>query len=1049
MDGFEQALHVLGYSRHDRALVHRASDVEQNHPFGPEIRSMFAPRGGVAASAVFFIGDMPVACLLDAAELPTDAGLRQATVRRFCERLWNQNLVSVVLSLGPSVVEAYSVLDSNARPEIVPAAQTSPDGVWSSADFLSGRVWERHDTWFDAKLRVDKMLLDNIAALIDALRGHNVPPDAARDAVARVIFVSYLQHRGIVGERYQNKYGVSDLGELVAAHDRQGLQLLFQRLKDDFHGDFLDRVADARAALWALPGPCLDELSHFLKQTNLRDGQTSFWKYDFGEIPIELISGIYETFLATKDQDAPDARSDRTKGATPLTKRELGAYYTPRRLAAYVVEQAFTGVSDPLTQTVFDGACGSGILLTTAYRHLIRVAEERKGTPLTFEQRRNLICEQIFGSDIDLDACRLTAFSLYLAMLSDLQPADLAAIQEHGGKLPHLVGVNIRDGKLNGDLFSLTGVRGTEAKYTLFISNPPWREPAQGEDTSYERWLSSLRPIPRVPLRQIAAAFAFRAIDCLAEGGRLALILPASLLVGRIGIGFRTDLLAWMRVEQIVNFSDMRRLIFPGAKHPFVVLTGYARPRAERYRSSRGEFLNYLVPKADISLAYGQIIVHGDDRVRLPSGAIAEAELILGLRYWGTNHDISLLRRFTRFGSVGDLTETRHKKQGKWRVNSGFLAEYKGSPAHDPGDLRQFAFLDARSIPADCVLLDEKRLLRAFPEEEFPAIAYFGERELYDGPRVLWPDGADPEGGIKAVYTDSRFCFRHSVKAIGGRAEDRALLKLLAAYLRSPLANYFLILLSHSVSGERPKLHINELKAMPFIQLEQHPAPDKARGILTGVEKVFAKIENTEEGFRGAAFAQVKPTLDKLVFNYFQLSDDDEALVMEMVDKVAPSIQPASTQYVDLLTTLLAHPSRDDLENYRVTLERCLKEWRQATGGSGHMTVQVKFNTQRLVGAAVISIGTPERANATSETNIQEDATGALVDAVDASMRSASTMSSGQILTMPNITIAAGRTLYIVKPLRTRFWLRRAAMDDADRIVEQIQTNYVRRVRVS
>ncbi|WP_187331207.1 MULTISPECIES: N-6 DNA methylase [unclassified Mesorhizobium] len=1008
---------------------------------------MFTPRDGVAASAVFLVGDAPVACLLDAAELPVEIGPRQLTLRRFCERLWNQNLVSVVLLLGAASVEAYSVIDSDALPEVFPAAQATKEGAWSSADFLSGRVWERNDTWFDAKLRVDKKLLDNIAALVDALRGYDVRPNAARDAVARVIFVSYLQHRGIVGERYREKYGVRDLSELMAANDRHGLETLFRRLKDDFNGDFLDQSSDGTTALWNLPETCLAELSHFLRQTDLRSGQTSFWKYDFGEIPIELISGIYETFLATKDQDTPDAGDGRRQRTKLLTKRELGAFYTPRRLAAYVVDQAFQGVSDPLAQTVFDGACGSGILLTTAYRRLIRAAEERKGAPLTFEQRRELACERIFGSDIDLDACRLTAFSLYLAMLSDLQPADLASIQEHGGKLPHLIGANIRDGKPNGDLFSPAGVRSTQGRYSLFISNPPWREPAHGEDTSYERWLSSLSPMPHVPLRQIAAAFTFRAIDCVKEGGRLSLILPASLFVGRIGTSFRADLLAWMRIDQIVNFSDMRRLIFPGAKHPFVVVTGYA--RAERYAVPRGEFLDYLIPKADISLAYGRLTVHGDDRVRLPTGSIAEVEPILGLRYWGTDHDISLLRRLARFGSVGDLTETRHTREGKWRVNSGFLAEYKDSPAHDPGELRDFPFLDARNIPADCVLLDETRLLRPFPQEEFPAIAYFGEWGLYDGPRVLWPDGADPEAGIKAVYTERRFCFRHGVKAIGGRSEDSALMKLLAAYLRSPLANYFLILLSHSVSGERPKLHINELKAMPFVRPEQHPVPEMARAVLASVDNIFAKIGDVEEGFRDAAYAQLKPSLDKLVFSYFQLSNDDEALVMEMVKKIAPSIQPASTQRADLLTALLFHPTRDDLEKYRSTLERCLTEWRQATGGSGDINVRVQFNKHRLIAAAEISIGLPRSSGSASEGKIEEDLTGALLDAVDASVRSAPNREGAQILAMPNITIAAGKSIRLVKPFRNRFWLRRAAMDDADRIVEQIQTNYVRRVQAS
>src|SRR3546814_7123429 len=91
-------------------------------------------------------------------------------------------------------------------------------------------------------------------------------------------------------------------------------------------------------------------------------------------------------------------------------------------------------------------------------------------TTLFRSERKTLACEHIFGSDVDLDACRLTAFSLYLAILSDLQPADLAAIQEHGGKLPHLVGKNIRDGKSKGDIFSRSEEHTSELQSLMRIS---------------------------------------------------------------------------------------------------------------------------------------------------------------------------------------------------------------------------------------------------------------------------------------------------------------------------------------------------------------------------------------------------------------------------------------------------------------------------------------------------------------------------------------------------------------------------------------------------
>ena len=95
-----------------------------------------------------------------------------------------------------------------------------------------------------------------------------------------------------------------------------------------------------------------------------------------------------------------------------------------------VVDQALAASADPLVETIFDGACGSGILLTTAYRRLIALSEAKEGRQLGFAERSKLLKRSIFGGDINSIACRVTAFSLYLSLLEGLDPAVILAAQE-------------------------------------------------------------------------------------------------------------------------------------------------------------------------------------------------------------------------------------------------------------------------------------------------------------------------------------------------------------------------------------------------------------------------------------------------------------------------------------------------------------------------------------------------------------------------------------------------------------------------------------------
>ena len=98
---------------------------------------------------------------------------------------------------------------------------------------------------------------------------------------------------------------------------------LFKKLGEDFNGDLFSDDLDAEAEL--MLDQHIKTLNDFFQGTTVRTGQASFWPYDFGFIPIETISAIYERFLKASDEQA-------------------GAFYTPRFLAEVVLDTALEGL---------------------------------------------------------------------------------------------------------------------------------------------------------------------------------------------------------------------------------------------------------------------------------------------------------------------------------------------------------------------------------------------------------------------------------------------------------------------------------------------------------------------------------------------------------------------------------------------------------------------------------------------------------------------------------------------------------------------------------
>lgn len=1022
----------MGYDEVPGALLSSVDRIPADHPFATEVGAMFDIADNVGASAVLCIDHVPTVCLVDAAQIRGTKENQAAQVRRFCERLWNQNLARIVLVTGEEFVEAWSVDDPKAARERFQVESRGGLADFSFRGLLSGEVLKNRTTWFDPHKRVDKTLLDSVAVLVDRL-SRFVAASSAREITASVIFVAYLEDREIITDTYRTSCAVSSLIELLKNADANGLERLFAQLQKSFNGDFL--ASDGRdGSIWlGLPSTCFDDLHQFLQRTVLRSGQGDLWRYNFAQIPIELIAGIYETFLGQQ----AETEAETTAGAT--TKRRQGAYYTPRLLSDWVVEQALAG-RNPLEQRIFDGACGSGMLLTAAFRKLMRAqrafAISSGNENNDFTARCDLLLKHIFGSDIDEDARRLTAFSLYLALLSDLAPRDLELLRKGGHKLPSLK-QNIRS-KVCGNFFSQESEAANRGQYTVFLSNPPWREmpPGEPETAVVEAWANRQPTAVHWPKRQIAAAFSLAAADSLTEFGRVAMILPTGLFVSAEPSTrrFRANLLSRYRIERITNFADMRRLIFVDADHPFVVMI--ANRRIDAVEDVSAERFEYWTPKTDIALSFGRLTLHGADRTMMRSTALIDEKPYLRLRYWGTVQDLTLLERLWQYGTVNDL-----RVDFGWEKGKGFhrVDNDRRVPQHlrsvTPSRwLLTHKFLKADRIAGDLPIVD-KLCLERFP---YDSIAREPDelRRNFEGPRVIWPDGTHPENGVKAVFAEDPFSFQHSVGVLSAPKTERGRLeaRFLTTYMRSSMGVWLSLLLSPSVAAERPKLHVKELLSWPYWPIARHPEPKKALAILKKVDRLFTTIESAEPLKRSGKYGALECEFENLVFDYFGLRADERVLIQELATYAGPSLQPGSLSYEMLVKSMRQPPTQEKIDRYCQRLVDILVAWRDATGGIGELTASAWTARSVPLGGVIVTIAKSKSRKAPSNRFNDDRIVGELLDVVT----SAVDRSAEQLLTVPDIIVVKDNRMTIVKPLVTRFWLERAAMEDAGKLVAEI-----------
>lgn len=1007
------------------------------------IRQAFRELG---VDAVLCLGNTPAVYFKDYPEIDYDV------IRELHRRVWNQGLAAVLVVIGPRDVVILSGVTLPAKPEeafaegnrIIAVLDRVADALELRQlvlSFETGEFFRQHSKSFDPKLRVDRQLLKNLTGARDRLAAATAPtldPKILDALLCRVVFTCYLIDREVIGETYFAETGIdraANLRELFerypAAEAKDRLYDLFARFRVDFNGDMFQGDLDAERPLI---GPAhIGVLRSLLRGDDVLDGQLAlgFTTYDFGVIPIETISDIYERFL---------------KAADPEEKRRKGAYYTPRFLAEVVLDTALEGYQSLLGSTFLDPACGSGIFLVGLFN---RIAEEwaRKNPDAEYDEKADALIQiltaQLFGVDESETACRIAAFSLYLALLDHLAPSDIRKLQARGRMLPRIV--FSKDGRrgddggrtiLNADFFEAEGLLPDRA-FDVVIGNPPWASVEGKEKSPMERWCSA--PERRLPVadRQLAHGFVWKAAEHQKDGGRICLVLPYGVLLNLKALDFQRALMSRHAVERVLNLADLRFYLFENAIRPSVVVR-YRReaPRAKRHS------ISYYAPKTEWETLRAEIIsIQPEDRSDIILSEVLrplerhEPPLVWKERLWGTPRDWKFLDRLSvlpRLGAIaGGVGEGK-----RWIKGQGFQPRTDADAGDPPKPAEWPAgqlFVENRQGRINLLLLESD--CRPIGDE-FDLLRRNPDKEIFRGPHVLMTHG------MYAAYADFDVAFRHSIQAFRGPREDADLLRLLAAVLDSPLARYFLFHTAPGWGSERPRALLEDVLRIPFPLPGTEMAPPDAEEIIG---EVSGQMRGAEDALRGGILHDrrgiieaLRARLRPLVYRYYDVDPLEQVLIEDTLAISAKSATPSRGTYP--IPTIMPS-SREERGSYLALLLQQLNRW----GSRGGYRVEGEVAAFEPAGLAIAVLCRREGADPRPGVRILPgNATGGIIQAM-ARIRSLTTRRSGSLHFARGLKLFDGEMLYISKPLARRFWTGTAALNDADEIAAAILSQGARK----
>lgn len=991
---------------------------------------------------VLIIDDQPAAYVKQRGRaIPTDE--KEPWIRF----LWNQGTAPLLLLIEPTQIEVHSAM---FRPPVSKECRWSDSSLvdtWaivaealeqnSLSDYLrkieTGQVYRDHPKKFDTENAVDRSLMRNLNEIRNKLGFRD--KKLAHNLLGRLLFISFLCDRGFLTKKhFPGK--AKNLKEFFAINRGLGPKAakllydnLFSNLQREFNGSMFS--PDMKPEQESLTPEKFDLLADFLNGDEISTGQMTlpFWVYDFSHIPVETISAIYEDFL-----EAEDAQG----------KHELGAYYTPRHLAEMVVNIAIKGRKDVGLSRFLDPSCGSGVFLVIAFNLLAEHWQFHQGNGNRHKHTRinallDILLNQIRGVDKDPTACRIAAFSLYLALFEKVQPVELEEFKASLKDKPILPNLltptpNNRDGFAtitHADF--IEEFENLPDGFDCIVGNPPW----------------GLRGS-----KQIAYPFVRDAPGKNRDNGITCFVLPTTMLVLEQGTLTR-EWFGKNKVNTIVNLADYQNQLFVGPDYPCFIM-GYSSEKLQKEHSIR-----YITPKvSNYDNRRGLISLEPGDEKVIDGREIAACKnnatfrLLWVSRFQASARDLKFLQRLWMMPTLGEITGEPEIDEDKPFIRGvGFQpyypAETKGSSQPLPEDWKTSPYLDSGAKLDLTVTIDDcngqtvgsflgKHRSRKGTKASLRLLRRKPDERIFNGPLFIHNKGFTKFAYVGEYRLPIRF--QDSLQVFSSTINDRKSIALLAGFLQSDLAKY---LIFHSAAGwlaGRNQIHLEDKLHLPFpLPDSPYAAPDAekiADQILKEFENLAAAKKKHGAFFDPEESRLTKQRLDELIYQYYGVGKNERILIEDTCRIHSPSVRPGGKKGKG---PALMNPKDLEIDSYQETLCQSINQFISKFGSRRKIAFEsvlrpnqksrLRLLVLRLIDSARNEAPLGRRKPFHPSDEFSE---------VLSRMEEALGKEDAPFQYLRGFKFLEEDHVYILKPDILRHWTRSAALNDADEIISHL-----------
>ncbi|MDA3895423.1 MAG: N-6 DNA methylase [Desulfobacteraceae bacterium] len=899
----------------------------------------------------------------------------------------------------------------------------------------SGRVFA--DRRFgDLKNRADQALIRDLKTvrreLSDAgLSGENI--QFAHALIGRSIFIRYLEDREILTEDYflnvaRQKAGWTDL--LRSPVNRSGIDFsghktfyprilvnkdftyaLFKKLARDFNGDMFPDVDGEEKTI---------DQKHLTLMQGLLYGDVGiqkklfFHSYRFDIVPLDLISSIYEEFYhrATEDEEKKKkARMD-------------GAYYTPSVLAEFVLSRTLTPDVLATNPRVMDPACGSGIFLVEAFRRIVRYRWHKNKKPLTFDELKEILKKQIAGIEVNIEAARVAAFSLYLSMLHYLDPPAIDRQIKMGNRLPNLV-ASISNSPnhfhciLPANAFDIERIESNaiwekcfgKASADVIVGNPPWGAPVKEADKEAKDrhkillgWCNSNNK--SISNKEASQAFLWRAMDFLRDGGKAGMLVSAGVLFKNSSNAqnFREHWMKSVCIEEVFNFAHVRKFFFKGIS-PFIaicVVKGLQKDYPVTYWSAKQ--ISFF--KKNQAILFSKYDIHV-----LREQNLTRSKLWKSL-WFGQSSDYTFIKKLYQFTPISAIVD--YNKSGR-----GYQTY---TDKHDG---------DKLGVKKTVKKIDNRYdLIELLPPPH--KVYNLGPTDSYKGERLLINEGitekGETQGTIIARFENEPFSFFRSIYGIKLISKAEHTYKLLLGILWSSLSRYYFFTTSANWGLWHHKILFDELTHFPIVS-------DKNNLAATIVISIVDELRNYHPSKRdiinpaGVPEEEIEEKrriledkLDEAVFELYNFDEKEKDLIRDCCEVTIPF-------FYKPFDSIGAMPAIEngDLSWLKKYSDIFCRRWNAYLGEDEGMRAEVHVGAH---GTMVALEFYPADSDDPREFKIKDNSWEYILEQIGEALPQP--MGTSQIVLDGLVHIVSDSGIIIIKRNEKRFWTRSLAREDAD-----------------